>query len=520
MGGGKAKSDNDRCLIGVDLGTTNLKAGLFNSAGAQLALSEANFAIDRPLPGRAEQDPEEWWHALRKVFRDLIAQVPGARISAIGICSQVGSQVFVDANMKALTKVILWQDQRSANVIGPLNEKVQKIAGSFAPGYSVDTTSVVSRAEWARVEQPSLWKETKFILSPKDYLNLLLTGEAGTDALSSIGLVDDSGHYLEALSELVPNLIEILPPLLDFRDALGSVRDMGDTTIDSALKGAVVAVATMDAFGNLFGSGATSHGEAIEVAGTCEIVGVLSHENHPTKGVVTFPPVDGIRFHAGPTKSGGSALQWFSGIVGLPIAEVVERAEKAPPGSGGLIFLPYLEGERAPIWDDDVRGVFFGLSAEHGLEHLCRAVLEGVAFSARHLLEEIDKASGFRSPALRISGGGSRSDMCCQIRADISGRSIERIHVRHSGVLGAALIAAVASGLAGDLKSAAAGLVHVERVFTPHEELRSCYDNLYSIYRQLYPLLMPANSELAAFKHKDWSQTVTHYAESAQAVKR
>ena len=353
------------------------------------------------------------------------------------------------------------------------------------------------------MKNPISGKKTRFILSPKDYLNLLLTGEAATDALSSIGLVDDNGHYPGILSELVPNLNKVLPPILDFRNPLGEVQEIGDATLDAALKDAVVAVATMDAFGNLFGSGATSHGEAIEVAGTCEIVGVLSKEYYPTKGIVTFPPVDGIRFHAGPTKSGGSALQWFAGVVGLSIPEIVQRAEKAPPGSGELIFLPYLEGERAPIWDDDVRGAFFGLSAEHGLDNLCRAVLEGVAFSARHLLEEIDKASGFRSPSLRISGGGSRADLCCQIRADISGRSIERIHVRHSGVLGAALIAAVASGLASDLQSAAAGLVHVERVFTPNDKLRTRYDELYGIYRQLYPLLMPASTQLAEVKQHD-----------------
>ncbi|EGD46184.1 Carbohydrate kinase, FGGY-like protein [Ruminiclostridium papyrosolvens DSM 2782] len=495
------KSIKCQYVVGIDLGTTNLKAGLFNTEGALIAQSEAEFSISRPTNGLAEQDTEEWWNALKKVLKNLVSEVPDVCVSAIGICSQVGSHIFVDENGQALTKVILWQDQRCSEFVNQLNEKAVNYKDCLSTGYFVDTTAIVARAEWARIKEPEIWNKTRYILSPKDYLNSRLTGNFATDALSQYGIVDDSGVYYKGILELVPNIANVLPPVLDFRSKLGKMRKMNDEKLDAAFGNAIVAVGTMDAYGNLYGSGATSHGDGIEVSGTCEIVGVLSEEVHPTAGVVTFPPVDNLYFHAGPTKSGGSAMQWFAGEMGITVAEMVKLAELAPAGSNGLIFLPYLEGERAPIWDDEVRGVFFGVSAEHKREHFCRAVIEGIAYSARHLLEEIEKSCGFNTNSLRISGGSSRDALCCQIRADISNRTIEKIHVRQSGVLGAALIATVASGLAGDIRTAAADLVHIEQAYIPDSEVRTLYDHLYSIYRKLYPMLKPAFSELAKFRN-------------------
>lgn len=495
------KSIKSQYVVGIDLGTTNLKAGLFNTKGTLLAQSEAEFSISRPKKGLAEQDTEEWWKALKKVLKNLVSEVPDVCVSAMGICSQVGSHIFVDENGQALTKVILWQDQRCSEFVNQLNEKAVNYKDCLSTGYFVDTTAIVARAEWARIKEPDIWSKTKYILSPKDYFNLRLTGKFATDALSQYGIVDDSGAYYKGILEFVPNIAEVLPPVLDFRSKLGKVCKMNDEVLDAAFENTIVAVGTMDAYGNLYGSGAVSHGDGIEVSGTCEIVGVLSRESHPTVGIATFPPVDNLYFHAGPTKSGGSAMQWFAGELGITVAEMVRLAELAPAGSNGMIFLPYLEGERAPIWDDEVRGVFFGVSAEHKREHFCRAVIEGVAYSARHLLEEIDKSCGFNTNKLKISGGSSRDALCCQIRADISNRMIEKIHVRQSGVLGAALIATVASGIADNIGTAAADLVHIEQVYTPDSELRLLYDHMYSIYRQLYPMLKPAFNELAKLEN-------------------
>ena len=193
------------------------------------------------------------------------------------------------------------------------------------------------------------------------------------------------------------------------------------------IEGATVVTGTMDAWGSVYGSGVIEHGDAMEVAGTSEILALLSRERRAAAGVVSFVEVDGLHLHAGPTQAGGAALAWFAGLAGLSMGEVVERAGRSPAGAGGLIFMPHLLGERAPIWDADMRGAFIGLSSEHTLDDLCRAVLEGVAYSARHLLESLEQAGGIATSELRASGGGSQSDLWCQIKADVLDRTIARL---------------------------------------------------------------------------------------------
>lgn len=486
--------------IGIDQGTTNLKAGLFSLNGELYAESERAFAIERPESGIAEQDPLYWNQALREVLHELVEQVPNIHVQGIGVCTQVSSHIFVDEEGKPLTNVILWQDQRTAGYVKELNDRIKERAEEFPEGYGVDATSTLARVKWASKEKSELWEKTRYILNPKDYINFQLTGLFAGDPLSAYDCVDGQGEYIRALDQIVPGILNILPELHDFREPLGTYRETGDKLLDTALKDAVVAVGTMDVFGNLFGSGATKNGDAIEVCGTCEIMGAWSENNHIVKGVVSFPKVDDLYLHAGPTKSGGASTQWFSKILAKPIEEVVALAEQAQAGCNGLVFLPYLEGERAPIWDTEARGVFFGISGEHSTSHFCRAVLEGVAFSARHLMEEIDKAAGFRAERIRISGGGSKSDLNCQIRADILNRTIERIHVRNSGMIGAVSFAAVASGNVSDLNEAGSVLIHVEETFIPNPDNRDKYDALYDIYRSLYISLNNEYSKLADFR--------------------
>lgn len=488
--------------IGIDQGTTNLKAGLYGMDGELYVESVRSFAIDRHANGKAEQDPLYWNQALREVLRELIESEPQIRIQGIGVCTQVSSHIFVDADGMPLTNVILWQDQRTVDFVSGLNEQITKIADEFPAGFGADATSTLARAKWAQQQMPDLWENTKYILNPKDYINFRLTGIFASDPLSTYDSVDEKGRYIDALDKIVPGVLKRLPDLHDFREPLGNYKKTGDALLDSALQHAVVAVGTMDVFGNLFGSGASKSGDVIEVCGTCEILGALSMKANPTKGVVSFPKIDDLHFHAGPTKSGGASTQWFAKIMAMSIEEMVQCAEKAEAGCKGLVFLPYLEGERAPLWDTDARGVFFGISGEHSTEHFCRAVLEGVAFSARHLLEEIEKAAGYTAKNVRISGGGSKSDLNCQIRADILNKEIERIHVTNSGMIGAVAFAAVASGNASDVAEAVRTLVHVEKTFMPDADNRARYDALYGIYRSLYTSLSNEYTQLAEYRLK------------------
>ncbi|MHB8620542.1 MAG: xylulokinase [Chloroflexota bacterium] len=481
-------------LAGLDVGTSNAKGGVFDLAGHPLALASASYAISRPQPGWAEQDPEAWWRAVLAILGDLAGQVDLARVAAVGVCSQVNTHVFVDEAGQSLGPAITWQDQRCAGIAAAIDgslaeaDRVRLWGGPF----TVDPSFLLPRVRWFKQHQPEAWPRVRWVLSPKDYINLRLTGHVATDPISPIGLVGTGRRYIDGVLDLVPECRPLMPPLRPFTHRLGSV-----SAAETGLPAETTAVvATMDAWGNLYGSGLIEPGQAMEVAGTSEIVGVLSAESHPARGVITFLPVDGLYLHAGPTQAGGDALRWLTQVLGRPLEETLAQAADAPAGSGGLVFLPYLMGERAPLWDAEARGVFFGLRADHAAGHLAMAVLEGVAFSARHLLEAIREAAGLRPPAVRSSGGGSRSDLWCQVKADVLGLPVHRLSVRDTGVLGAALMAGVGAGLFPSLPAAAAGMVHVERAFTPNPGHQPLYDDLYGLYRSLYPALKPAFSRL------------------------
>lgn len=466
-------------LLGVDLGTTALKAGLFDLDGQLVAVAERPYATDRPLPNWAEQDPQHWLAAVAEALDQLEGAARGRRVAALGVCGQVNTHVFVDEAGSPLRPAVLWQDQRCA---------------AIANEFGLDASSLICRAEWLRRHEPELWERTAFVLSPKDFLlaRLCALRSAVTDPTSSIGLVDLAGGYDKAVLARVPGLAERMPRIERIDAPIGAAARPAHPLVDNAL----IVVGSMDAWGNLYGSGAVEHGDAIEVAGTSEIVGVLSRESYPVPGIVSFPPLDGLQLHAGPTQAGGAAVVWLAELLGSPIEKVLDAAAQAPPGSNGLLFLPYLLGERAPLWDSDTRAAFIGLSSDHGFAHLCRSVLEGVAYSARHLLEEIEKAALVQPEVLNSSGGGSRSDLWCQIKADVLERPVARLRVRQSGCLGAALMAASGAGLVSNLREAATRMVIVEETFEPQDG-RVNYDDLYALYRGLYLDLRPTHAALA-----------------------
>jgi xylulokinase len=475
-------------VVGVDLGTTALKGGLFDLDGTQLASAEATYPVARPAPGEAEHDPDAWLAALASVLAQLGLEARGRRAAAVGICGQANTHVFVDDRGEPLRPAILWQDQRCA-------ELAAELSAASGGRFALAPSFVVPRAEWVRREEPELWERTRHVLSPKDFVTHRLCGAEApaSDPLTSFDAVDDAGEYDRAIVALVDGLGERLPRLERPDAPLGTVARSDLPLIEDA----TVAVGTMDAWGNVYGSAVVEHGDAMLAAGTSEILAVLSQERHPTPGVVSFPAVDGLHLHAGPTQAGGAALAWFADLVRLPIEEVLALAASVDPAP--LLFLPHLLGERAPLWDSDLRGAFLGLGSEHSLAQLARAVLEGVAYSARHLLEELDRAAGLEASLLRTSGGGSQSDLWCQIKADVLARPLARLHVRHSGCLGAALLAAVAAGLVDDLREAAARAVKIERVFEPgsHSEL---YDDLYAVYRGTQLALRSTHAGLAGLR--------------------
>jgi xylulokinase len=245
----------------------------------------------------------------------------------------------------------------------------------------------------------------------------------------------------------------------------------------------------MDAWAGMLGAGAAKDGEAAYLSGTSEVGGIVSPTRIPTPGVIVFPTCEGIALHTGPTQAGGASVAWLAALIGRSVDEISELAARSDPARPAPIFLPHLQGERAPIWDIAARGAFAGLDASASAPELARAVLEGVAYSVRWLFEALEASSGARPERLRHAGGGARSEVWAQIRADVLGRPIDRLVNLDSGLVGAAMLAGVGAGLFATLEEAARRMCRVDRTFEPNPARTAAHDEGFGRYRELYARL-------------------------------
>lgn len=491
---------SESLILGIDVGTTAVKVAAFTPQGSLVGVHTRGYGISRPRPGWAEQDPLEWWEACRIGIEAVVSGLPTAAVKSVGVVSQVNTHVFVDEDLRPVAPAITWQDQRCDEIASRLDARFtpeEKIAIWGGP-FVLDASFLVARATWFAHHESEKWSRTRWVLSPKDFITAKLTGRIATDGLSSIGLVDAVGtNYISEVAGLVDGLAERLPPLRDLTSPLGQV-----TQPDLRLGSAVVAVGTMDAFGDVFGAGVTQAGRAMISCGTSVIVAGASDQAIPTAGVITFPPRYGLFVHAGPTQAGGDALRWWSRTCGLRTEDVLAEAAGAPAGSSGVIFTPHLMGERAPLWDSAVRGSFFGLSSATARRDMSRAVLEGVAMSARQILSTVEMAGGKPMETIAFSGGGARNEHWAQIFADVLGRPVERLRIRDSAVLGAAILGSVGVGIHRSIESAVDQAVKVERTFHPDEANVVLLEPLYGAYTASYHALKEVHAALAAWRSR------------------
>lgn len=473
-------------LIGIDVGTTALKAVLIDLDGNRLAEFSRPYPMSRPAPGAAEQDPADWMAALLDALHSFEAAHDLAGLQGIGICSQVNTHVFVGANGKPVRPAITWQDARPAADGAAIDAKVtleQKLAWFGGP-VPIDASHALSRIAFVARTEPDIFTRTRHVLLPKDYCVHELTGAIASDPIAAVGLVDRNG-YVASLLDLVPRAADLLPPLFPFHHVAGRVKP------GLPCAGAPVVVGAMDAWGGMFGVGVAADGDAMLQCGTSEIPGIVSSTVHPTPGVILFPPYDGLTMHAAPTQSGGAALAWFANVLGRTPAEVSTLAAAAAPGSAIPLFLPHLQGERAPIWDSATRGTFARIDARAGAPELGRAVLEGVAFSDRWAFEALQSSAGRTIKFANIGGGGSRSDTWSQIKADALGFALHRTALPDSAALGAAILAGVGSGAMPSLQDAIRRLIRFDRTFEPNAALAGYYAEKFGRYRELYAVLRP-----------------------------
>ncbi|WP_434621065.1 xylulokinase [Tabrizicola sp. M-4] len=476
-------------LIGIDVGTTSVKAVMLDAAGRRLADFAAGYPTMRPAPGRAEQDPEDWLRLVRRALERFAAV--GGPVAGICVTSQVNTHVFVDGDLGVLHPAIVWQDGRAAAAGAGLEEAIspeEKTAWLGAP-IPVDASHALARMGWMQAERPEIWARCAHVLLPRDWIVGRLTGQLACDPMSSVGLVTPGLRYADLLIARLPGAAERLVPLADPLEVVGRIGP------GWPLSGTPVVLGMMDAWASLFGLGVARDGEGMYLSGTSEVMGVVSRSASGEPGVITFPEWRRVRFHAGPTQSGGASLDWVARLVGQDVEGALAMA--GPVEDRAPLFLPHLAGERAPIWDAASRGGFAGLSAATGPEEMVTAVLEGVAFSARLAFEALERSGGVRVPVIRAGGGGLLSDLWAQMRADAFGRPLLRMAGRDPAAVGAAVMAGVGIGAMPDLASAAVALVQSDRVFEPDPLAVERADRRFALWRGLYESLRPINHALA-----------------------
>lgn len=475
-------------LIGIDVGTTAIKAILIDEQGNRLDSFSRPYPVHRPAEGHAEQDPQDWMEGILAALHQFAAGNDLSRLAGIGICSQVQTHVFADAEGALLLPAIVWQDTRAASDAAALDARItaQQKLDWFGGPMPIDASHALARVAHVGRVAPEVWARTRHVLQPRDYCILHLTGELAADPIAAIGLVDAQG-YVGPLFDLLPGTVEKFPPLHPFTHVAGRVR------AGLPCAGAPVVVGAMDAWGGMFGVGVAGNGDAMVQSGTSEIAGIVSSIVNPTPGVILFPPVDGIVMHAAPTQTGGAALAWLGTVLGRTPAEMSALAATVPPSSAVPHFLPHLQGERAPIWDSASRGVFARLDNRAGAPEMIRAVMEGVALSVRWAFDALKASSGVDASTANIGGGGSRSDVWCQIRADALGMTLRRAAAPESAAIGAAILAGVGSGIMPSIADAARQLVQFDRTFDPDPTLSGYYADKFSKYRELYGALKDWN---------------------------
>lgn len=486
-------------VLGIDVSTTATKAVLIDESGAVVGVGASAYGFSVPRPLWSEQDPELWWDGAVDAIHSVLATtgVPADDVDAIGLTGQMHGAVLLDAAGDVLRPAILWNDQRTAaecdairDALGP--ERLIAITGNDAL-----TGFTAPKLVWVRDHEPDVWRRIAHVLLPKDYLRLRLTGEYALDKADGAGTLlfdlaarDWSAEVLDALR------IERawMPPTWEGPEITGNVTPEA-ATATGLRAGTPVVAGGGDQSANAVGVGAVTVGTMALSLGTSGVVFATTDRPlyEPHGRVHAFCHAVPGRWHLMSVMlSAGGSLRWFRDAIvpGVEFGDLVDAAAEVPAGSGGLLFLPYLSGERSPHPDPLARGAFVGLTLTHDLRHLTRAVLEGVAFGLRDGLDLMIEAGTPVPDQIRASGGGTESPLWRQILADVLGAEIATVSTSEGAAYGAGVLAAVGAGWYPSVEAASAALVTATPVASPGPDIEA-YRDAHAIYRELYPALAP-----------------------------
>lgn len=497
--------------LGIDVGTTGTRALLVSARGHVIgATTEPHAPIRIEHPQWAEQDPEDWWRAAQIAIRRVIheTKIPSGEIAGVGLAGQMHGLVLVDADHRPIGNSLIWCDQRT-------QEQVDYISSRIGPDRLLRTTCnpavtgfTVSKLLWVRQWRPDQYARAHKLQLPKDYVRLRLTGEYAMDVAdaSGTGLLDvPQRRWADDIISDLGFDHEMFPRLYESTSVVGRVTKAASERTGLPVGIPVVAGAGDQAAGAV-GNGVVDVGIASSTIGSSGVVFVASDtpQVNLQGRVHTFCHAVPGKWHLmGVTQGAGLSLRWYRDVLasGADYDELVSIAATAPIGSDGVIFLPYLMGERAPHLDADARGAWIGLTGAHTAAHLLRSVMEGVAFSLRDTVE-IFKEHQLPISEIRLAGGGARSPLWRSIQADVFGIPTVVPDNTEGAAFGAAILAMVGTAEFADLDTACQSCIAVTENVTTNAEARFRYEKLYSTYRSLYPALKNTMHDLSSFQRQ------------------
>jgi xylulokinase len=486
-------------VLGIDSSTTATKAILAEEDGAVRGVASATYDYEIPRPQWTEQDPRLWWDGAISAVRQVLADtgVAGPEIDAVGLTGQMHGSVLLDSRGEVVRPAILWNDQRTEQECDEIRDLVGRDRLIQITGNDALTGFTAPKLLWVQRHEPENWSRVRHVLLPKDYVRFRLTGDHAIDVADGSGTIlfdlakrTWSPEVLDALDldpALFPTTFEgpqvtgVVSPeaaqLTGLRPGTPVVAGGGDQSANAVGVGAVapgVVALSLGTSGVVF---ATTDGPSVEAEGR---VHAFCHA------------VPGRWHMMGVMLSAAGSLRWLRDALApnQTFDSLVEGAAEVPAGSDGLLFLPYLTGERTPHPDPLARGAFVGLTVSHDLRHLTRAVLEGVAFGLRDGLDLMIASGMVRPDQVRASGGGTRSSLWRQILADVLDAEIATVPTEEGAAYGAALLAAVGAGWHASVEEAAAAVVEVEPAAQPSDDVDP-YRKAHESYQGLYPALRP-----------------------------
>ena len=493
-------------VLGIDVSTTATKALLDDGDGQVVAVAATEYPFDTPHPLWSEQDPAVWWFAAIQSIRQVLTEsrIDPAAIAAVGLTGQMHGLVLLDAAGAVLRPAILWNDQRTAAQCDEIRARVGKAEFIRITGNDALTGFTAPKILWVREEEPEVFGRAAKFLLPKDYLRYRLTGEYATDRAGAAGTVLFDLRTRDWSPDLL-KLLEIpasfVAPTYEGPQVTGVISHRA-AEATGLVAGTPVVAGGGDQGAGAVGVGAVAEGIVSLALGTSGVVfaTVNSPFYDPEGRLHAFCHAVPDRWHLmGVMLAAAGSLRWYRDTLapGVEYDDLLAPAAAIPPGSEGLLYLPYLTGERTPYPDPLARGAFVGLTVRHTQPHLTRAVLEGVAFGLRDSFELMKEVGLTQITQVRVSGGGARSALWRQILADVLNAELVTVNTTEGAAYGAAILAGVGASIWPNVDTACDRLIRITGSTSPNDEAVGAYAPVYAAYRELYPALRPTFQRVA-----------------------